>query len=101
MKTPHEVLELDLTRHCIETAVRRRYEGVVRTYFQQPGERLRLESVIECLSQALETLDFSALRARHRALVGGTPHRVSIGWDSRRRLTITIDDETLGGLPLK
>ncbi len=62
--TPVE-LTLDLKRHCIETAIRRRYDQTLGTYFKDENARLRLEKDIELLLQALETLDFSALRGTY------------------------------------
>lgn len=101
MKTPPDPLDLDLTRHCVETAVRRRYEAAIRIYFQQPDDRRHLEPAIELLHQALETLDFPALRARHPALAGKTGNRVALGRDSQGRLTIIVDGRPLKDLPLK
>ena len=101
MKTPPDLLELDLTRHCVETEVRRRYERAVRAYFRKPAGRRDLEFTIELLSQALETLDFGALRARYPALAGGTPSRIVIARDQQARPVIFIDDQLLEDLPVK
>ena len=101
MKTPPDLVDLDLARHCVETAVRRRYEAAIRTYFQKPGERRHLDPAIELLRQALETLDFPALRALHPALAGKTGNRVAIGSDGQGRLTIVVDGRPLKNLPLK
>jgi len=101
MKTPPDLVDLDLARHCIETAVRQRYEAAIRTYFQQPEERRHLDPAIELLRQALEKLDFPALRARHQALAGKSRNRVALGRDDQGRLTIIVDGQPLVDLPLK
>ena len=101
MKTPPDLVDLDLARHCVETAVRRRYEAAIRTYFQKPDEGRHLDPAIELLRQALETLDFPALRARHPALAGKTGNHVALGRDGQGRLTIVVDGQPLKDLPLK
>jgi hypothetical protein len=94
-------MELDLRRHCIETAVRKAYEHTIRDYFQRPPARQDLEEAIDLLRQALETFDFAALRARHPALAGQTDHRVTLGRDARDHLEILIDGRPLPDPSLK
>ena len=93
------MLELDVSHHCIETAIRRRYDAAVRFYFKKERERLRLEKEIALLLEALETLDFSALRGTHPALAGSTRARVVLSKESGGPLTICIDGRPLKNLP--
>ena len=101
MTAPLLPLQLDLTRHCIETEVRRRHERCIRDYFRQPEKRQRLETAIDLLLEALETFDFAALRARHSALAGQTDHRVALDRDAQGHLVILIDGQPLPDPPLK
>jgi hypothetical protein len=101
MSSPHTSLKLDLTRHCIETEVRRLHERCIRDYFKQPEDRPRLEAAIDLLREALETFDFPALRACHPALAGQTEHRVALDRDPQGNLRILVDDNPLADLPLK
>ena len=92
-------LTLDLRRHCIETAIRRRYDQALGTYFKDENARPQLEQDIELLLEALETLDFPALRGRHGPLAGQTDSQVTLSRDRQGRLSIGIDDQLLPDLP--
>lgn len=77
-------MELDLSRHCIETEIRRRYNQALSQYFGPHANRSRLEEQISLLKAALESFDFPGLRSRYPALAGGRP-------DLRIRLIRTAD----------
>jgi len=74
-------IELDLSRHCIQTAARRRYERQVAACFRRgsddPEHALR-EAEIDLLQQALETIDFGRLRGGWKPLNGGPGVRVRL-----------------------
>ena len=74
---------LDLSRHCIETEIRKRYNSALSDYFRKGGEDESLEARIEALESALRQLDFSDLRYRHEKLRGGM--------DTDARLTVKDD----------
>jgi hypothetical protein len=92
-------LILDLKRHCIETAIRRRYDQALGAYFKQEDARPRLEKDIELLLEALETLDFPALRGTYCPLAGKTEAPVTLSRDLRGQLSIHIDGHILPDLP--
>jgi hypothetical protein len=92
-------LTLNLKLHCIETAIRRRYDQTLGTYFKDENARLRLEKDIELLLEALETLDFSALRGTYGPLAGQTDSQVMLSRDRKGRLSIGIDGQLLPDLP--
>jgi hypothetical protein len=92
-------LILDLKRHCIETAIRRRYDRALGAYFKEEDARCRLEKDIELLLEALETLDFSALRGTYRPLAGKTEAHVTLSRDLQGQLSIHIDGRILPDLP--
>lgn len=54
---------LDLTRHCIETASKKKYERLIRQYFKtDKKEKINIENQICALKYFLEKADFSELR---------------------------------------
>jgi len=71
-------ITLDLSRHCIETEIRRRRNRAISDYFKTGGTDARLESEIEMFDAALQELDFPALRNRHPALAGRENDRVDL-----------------------
>jgi hypothetical protein len=94
------MLALDLRHHCIETAIRQRYNAAVRTYFKQEDARPMLEEEIALLLEALETLDFPALRGAHPALAGSTEARITLSQkEPAGPLVIQIDGRLLADLP--
>lgn len=101
MTAPRTPLPLDLSRHCIETEIRRRHARRIRDDFKQPEKRQRLERDLDLLQEALETFDLAALRARHPALAGQTDHRVALDRDPQDSLRIVIDGQPLPDPPLK
>ncbi|MGD9366859.1 MAG: hypothetical protein PVH87_14250 [Desulfobacteraceae bacterium] len=88
-------LQLDLTAHCIETELNRRYNRAISEYFKAGlKEQKRLEPIIDMFRLALETLDFAKLRARYPALSGGTHHNIRISCKDKH-VFITIDNTTI------
>jgi len=64
-------MKLDLSEHCIQTEIKRRYNRSISRYFKLEKEDPQLEADIEVLKTALENLDFPHLRSAHAALAGG------------------------------
>ena len=84
-------IRLDLARHCIQTAIKRRYERSLAVSLRSAESAEALAGTVEALRLALETLDFPKLRAAHPALAGGRGNRVELGRDAHNRLTLLID----------
>jgi hypothetical protein len=63
-------IRLDLSRHCIETAIRRRYNRLVNRALRNEPGAADLETELELLQSALETLDFGRLRTEFTELGG-------------------------------
>jgi hypothetical protein len=60
-------IPLDLSRHCIETASKKKYEGLIRQYFKPSpsnNEKITIEQQISALTYFLTNADFSDLRNR-------------------------------------
>ncbi|WP_299983053.1 hypothetical protein [Desulfobacula sp.] len=58
---------LNLTRHCIETASKRKYEHLIRQWFKLADtdkKRIPIEQQITALKYFLEKAEFSDLRNR-------------------------------------
>ena len=83
-------LDLDLKDHCIATELKKRYNKALSDCFKIKDNADALENEIELLKQALETLDFPALRGRHLELAGQCSARVTLG-RTDDRLYLTID----------
>ncbi len=74
-------IQLDLSRHCIESEIRRVHNRAVSAYFRADGKREHLEQTIAVTRTALESMDFPALRTRHTPLAGNTNRRVVLVLD--------------------
>jgi hypothetical protein len=62
---------LDLSRHCIETEIRKQHNKALSAYFRMRGRDRALEARIEALENAQRRLDFMDMRHRHEELRGG------------------------------
>jgi hypothetical protein len=88
-------IRLDLSRHCIETEIKKQYNKAVSAYFKGGmEEKRRLESTIEVMGRALEILNFSHLRTQYPPLAGGSDREVIIACE-KEDLMITIDGKKL------
>ncbi len=67
---------LDVKKHCIETAIKGRYDRVLSQYFRSKGKCREAGKKLELLSTALSKFDFPALRAGHRELAGGIAAKI-------------------------
>lgn len=64
-------LTLDLSNHCIETALKITHDSAVKEYFR--ADRLKkeeLEQIIDITQRALEKWDFGLMRSTYRPLAG-------------------------------
>ena len=64
------MMKLDLSKHCVETEIRRLYNRFISRYIRLKREDRQLETDIEMLKAALENLDFPKLRSGCRELAG-------------------------------
>jgi len=84
-------IQLDLSRHCIETDIRKQYNRLISNYFKSPRDREGIEKRISLLKHALETLDFRQLRNKHPKLAGNTADKVFLSWDDMKTLRVRIN----------
>lgn len=105
-----ERIELDLSRHCIQTAARRQYERQVAACFRSGTDeqgRARLEAEVDLLQRALETIDFGRLRSDWKPLNGGAGLQVYLGedadgivvWLDAERIVAPRKKGSVGSLP--
>ncbi len=86
-------LSLDLSKHCIQTAIKRKYNQLISDYFKlNASEKTEIiESEISLLKEALEKLDFRWLRAENPELCGGGTEKIIIAAGTDSSLTISIN----------
>lgn len=90
-------IRLDLSRHCIETEIKKQYNQDIAAYFKAGmAEKRRLEATIEVFRSALETMNFSHLRTHYPPLAGGTDRNIILSCENED-LTLTIDGRKLKG----
>ena len=82
---------LDLSRHCIETAIRRRHSRLVRRALRSMAFAQPLEEEIELLKTAMERFDFSWLRTFHPELAGTDADLVELEKDEKGNPRIRIN----------
>jgi len=88
-------IELNLSRHCIATEVKRLHNRRISDYFKGRGEKGVLETEIYLLARALEELDLPALRGHHPRLAGGESVSVVLSGAEGMPLSLTLEGEPL------
>ncbi len=71
-------IELDLSRHCIETELKILHNRAVKQYFKSKQDRPEIEKRLVILKRALEELDFPALRSMNIILSGHNDNHASV-----------------------
>lgn len=71
-------LDLDLSRHCIETEIKRLHNRAISDFFRasKPSDKEAVERVVALTQLALASFDFPALRSMYPSLAGRTRARV-------------------------
>jgi len=88
-------IELDVSRHCIASEVKRLHNRRISDYFKGRGDKASLEPEIALLARALEELDLPALRGRHPRLAGGEAVTVLLSGAEDMPLALTVEGESL------
>jgi len=88
-------IRLDLSRHCIETEIKRLYNRKVGRYFKNDNHKQALENQIETLKNALEQLDFRYLRSRHPMLAGSNEKNIFLNVDADGNMQIITPEEVI------
>ena len=83
---------LDLSRHCIQTEIKKLYSKTIGICFRESVDPDEMENRIEMLREALENLDFGGLRSKYRELCGGDPSsRIFLLKDPAGKICININ----------
>jgi len=88
-------IKLDLSKHCIETELKKRYNQSISEYFRKRPPNKSLERQIENLKTALTTLDFGYLRKEFPALTGHQDDEVILSFDSKNNISILISGKKI------
>lgn len=88
-------IRLDLSKHCIETAIRKQYHKTISRYFKTPDQRERLQAELEVLIQAMERLDFSFLRRTYPELEGHGIHEIDLETDNRNQPVLRVNGKRI------
>ncbi len=92
-------IRLDLSKHCIQTEIKRQYNMRVAHYFKADTEdRKGLEEQIDLLHQALGAFDFPWLRATYPALSGGHDDEVILSQTADGEPAIQINGSRIRAL---
>lgn len=83
-------IQLNLSKYCVETEIRRQYHLAVAKYFRSAADKSDLEKKIELLKRSLEHFDFSALRNRYPELSGGYHTDVYLENDQQNKIRIRV-----------
>ena len=87
-------IELNLTRHCIETETKRLYNQSVLKYFKS-DDKDQIEKQIEILQNALQTLDFGKLRSTYPELTGHCDDHVELTINDNNQIIILINGKDI------
>ena len=85
-------IKLNLSRHCIQTEIKRIYNKTVSDYFREDPDKQYLEVKIELLKKALESFDFQKLRVTYTELAGGSDDEVYLETDPDNEIRIRINE---------
>ncbi len=85
-------MKLDLSKHCIQTEIKRLYNRSVSRYFKLKREDPQLAADIEMLKTALDRLNFPRLRSDYVELSGGRDDSmVELAADDDGKVVVRID----------
>ena len=87
-------IELDLSKHCIETELKRLHNKSVSQYFKS-GTDPKLEKQIEIITKLLEQCDFARLRSMFPELAGNQEIMAELKVDKNDRIIIFFNGRTI------
>jgi len=90
-------IKLNLSRHCVETEMKRQYNKSISAYFKNKAgdDKQTLETRIDLLQKGLETFDFNRLRAQYAELRGEAEADVQLSADADHKPQILINGEAI------
>ena len=90
-------IKLDLSRHCIETEMKRQYNKTISDYFKKKagGDKQALETRIDLLQQGLETFDFNRLRTQYPELRGDAPADIELSENAEQKPQLLVNGKAI------
>ena len=90
-------IKLNLSRHCIETEMKRQYNKTISDYFKKKAgdDKQALETRIDLLQQGLETFDFNRLRTQYPELRGEAPAAVELTATAGQKPQLLINGKAI------
>ena len=88
-------IQLDLSKHCIETELKRLHNQSISLYFKTKGMDEELDKKVGHIGRALENLDFPSLRSRFPDLAGGSTKSILLSIEEDGTNLISIDSEEI------
>jgi hypothetical protein len=88
-------IRLDLSKHCIETAIRKQYHKTISRYFKMPEHREELQAELAFLIRAMESFDFPLLRRTYPELEGHGSHEIVLETNGRNNPVIRLNGERI------
>ena len=86
---------LDLSKHCIETEIKKFYNRSVSKYFKPNADKAGLEREIEILREALETFDFKRLRNAYPKLAGHHNDYAVLAVNDQNKIILLLNGKTI------
>jgi len=90
-------IRLDLSRHCIETEIKKIHNVAVSDYFKSGTDKHSIEETLQLTQKALQTLNFPRLRSAYPALAGHSTAQVFLE-EEAGSLSILLDQEFIKNL---
>ena len=95
-------ISLDLSRHCIETELRRRHDREIAAALRPGADLDRSERRIARLRAALDGLDFPRLRTAHPELRARSAAEVTLVLsESGRRISLRVNGTPVASVPAR
>lgn len=90
-------IKLNLSRHCVETEMKRQYNKAISEYFKKKpdNDKQALETEIDLLQQGLETFDFNRLRGEYPELRGEVEADVELSATEDQKPKILINEKAI------
>lgn len=86
---------MDLSKYCIETAIKRSLNRLLSEYFRIKGDDPGLEKKLSLLQNALLRFDFPCLRTMDEALAGNSSARIILRDNDAGLPVISIDGRSI------
>ena len=88
-------INLNLSRHCIETEVKRLYNKCITQYFKHDTDKKQLEKHIKVLKELLENCNFAKLRSVYPELGGHCKAEVTLHSENQDDIVIICNDKKI------